>query len=215
MAALTVSGKTYNKRIWLKTHGFTYNGGSKYITYTSDREAVKLERKCRKMGLRTRLKTSFTERSTNYRNIFFQANKPVFGKYYICAYCGCLMTREQTTVDHLIPIGAAQKSEYMRKKMLRMGYDSVNDVRNLVPACERCNQKKSAKTGRWITRGRIGRHAWVWAARKIVRAVIIIAIIYIFVKSYTEEGFLEYVWANFTRDMQELGNAIRNIRDRL
>lgn len=95
------------------------------------------------------------ERSNNYRKQFFASNKPFFKKYYICSYCGRLLTINQVTVDHLIPIKKVKSKKGFFKKVETMIYrkllkflkiDNVNDHKNLVVACNRCNSKKGART---------------------------------------------------------------------
>lgn len=64
--------------------------------------------------------------------------------------------------------------------------ESINDLRNLVAACSRCNSKKSAKMGIWIIRGKIGRHQHLWIFRHIVRIAVISFLIWYFATN----GFL-------------------------
>lgn len=60
-----------------------------------------------------------------------------------------------------------------------MGIRDVNDPRNLVPSCAKCNSHKSAKMGLWIARGKIGQLTWLWMIRKISRLMIVVIALYI------------------------------------
>ena len=113
------------------------------------------------------------ERSTNYRQTFFSNNKPFIKDRYFCAYCGKLVKKRDITIDHLFPIDAVKKSFYSRLKMRMKGFNDINDVRILVPACLSCNQRKSNKTGLWILKGKIGRSNTLWIIRKIFKVVIL------------------------------------------
>ncbi len=124
-----------------------------------------------------------TERSTNYRYIFFKNNKPLFWDIYFCAYCGMPHRRKKITVDHLYPINRAKYSKRLRKKLQRRHFKDINDVRNLVPACRSCNSYKSAKLGiKWIIMGQIGRIQWLWIPRHILRICLLTGIIIAFTR---------------------------------
>ena len=96
------------------------------------------------------IKKEYT-RSSNYRMVFFEENKPAFrNKYYQCAYCGRLLTKDTVTIDHLLPIQKVKRNK------------DRNDPRNLVAACDTCNKKKGSKGGWWIALGLIGRYPVFW-----------------------------------------------------
>ena len=114
------------------------------------------------------------ERSANYRCNFFKANKGLRGhrKHYHCSYCGRIKKKDDITVDHLIPVNKVLKGCHKRfwKMVLRLnGINDINDTRNLVPACRKCNSRKGANTGIWIIRGLIGRHFGFWCIEKPVK----------------------------------------------
>lgn len=129
------------------------------------------------------------ERSGNYRSEFFKHNRPRFRKYFICVYCGKLCTAEKITVDHLVPVASVKQHKKLSKKvkaavhrtLLRWcGIENVNDVRNLVPVCKMCNQKKGAKTGVWVLQGILGRYSIYWIVRIVVLTLIFIWIVRLF-----------------------------------
>ena len=113
------------------------------------------------------------ERSTNYRKIFFDNNH---GPYY-CAYCGKRLSAQYLEVDHLIPVAKAKNSMGVRTWMQLCGIKNVNESKNLVASCSRCNGRKSDKMGWWTIKGMIGRYRATWIVRNIV--VIIIALVVI------------------------------------
>jgi len=142
---------------------------------------ISLQRFCRKNHLRYGIADEFGERGTEYRRTFFLNNKPhLFGGYF-CAYCGKLLPPSKVTVDHIIPVGVANKDLNLRKRLKFLGYKNINDPRNLVAACGRCNKSKGTRMGSWVIKGRIGRHPSVWMIRHSIRiAVILFCISYVF-----------------------------------
>lgn len=139
----------------------------KIITEYCDRERLKYV-----------INENFSERSTDYRKKFFDNNEPFTKNRYFCAYCGRLIRKDKVTVDHLYPVGAAKRNVRLQRKLKRRGINNINDIKNLVPACKRCNSSKGKKMGAWIIRGRLGRHPWLWVVRHILRAVILMAVAY-------------------------------------
>lgn len=123
------------------------------------------------------------ERSTNYRCNFFKVNKGLRGrrKHYHCSYCGRIKKKDDITVDHLIPVNKVLKGHHKRfwKMILRFnGINDINDTRNLVPACRKCNSRKGTNTGIWILRGLVGRHFGFWCIEKPVKWILIIIFAY-------------------------------------
>ena len=117
------------------------------------------------------------DRSEGYRAEFMQRNKGLFGKLYICVYCGKIITAKNMQVDHHIAINYVRKNPLLK---LYFGFNNlvsnffgtlvhgkkwqknsgVNASYNLVPACKKCNRLKSDKGGLWIIRGMIGGTVW-------------------------------------------------------
>ena len=93
------------------------------------------------------------QRSTDYRCQFINWHPGIFRKYYICAYCGKIITKNRMEVDHVIPVDAARKNLFARWFLP----NGVNVKRNMVSACHNCNRRKSNKGGLWIARGITGK----------------------------------------------------------
>ena len=87
----------------------------------------------------------FAERSLTYRKEYFKNNKPVKDDKYRCVYCGYLYSKKEITIDHLYAVHRAKKSPFVRLLLKLRGYTSINDIRNLVPACDKCNKMKGKK----------------------------------------------------------------------
>lgn len=130
------------------------------------------------------------ERSNNYRKEFFKHNEPILGKYYVCAYCGKPCSSQKITVDHIMPIAKVRnrkgffnniKAGMYRKILKLFTIDNINDKKNLVPACKRCNSKKGAKAGLWLIKGLLGRHLTYWIVHWLfVLGLLISALVLIF-----------------------------------
>ena len=125
----------------------------------------------------------FSDRSVTYRKNFFHINRPVKHNKYRCAYCGMLFPKNKITVDHLYPVYLARKSFLLRLYLRIRGYKDINDIKNLVPACEKCNTHKGRKGGIWIIRGTLGRYETYWRIKKIIYMLLIAAAIFLAYKS--------------------------------
>jgi hypothetical protein len=104
-------------------------------------------------------------------------------------------------IDHLIPVAKAKVSSYARFCLKLHGITNVNDVRNLVPSCDRCNRKKGAKMGLWVVRGRLGKYKLYW----IIRRILIIALI-VFAVIGAWNLFMEFGPANVTEKIVNFWN---------
>ena len=72
----------------------------------------------------------------------------VYEKYnHHCAYCGKLIEYKNMQVDHMFPQARAHwlESEVMRKEE-SLDFTDINDFKNLMPSCRRCNHYKRAST---------------------------------------------------------------------
>lgn len=167
---------TYRYRRELKRLGFRFHSKPEvhWWAEVGDSEVGRLEDWC--FHRKLEIETSYTRRSSDYRKAFFEAKEPNCGKKrYFCAYCGFPIRKDEVTVDHLIAVKRAQRSKFYLRLLRRMGCESVNDVRNLVPACKRCNSKKGTRAGRWVIKGLLGRSGLVWGIRWCVYLIIIAA----------------------------------------
>ena len=125
-------------------------------------------------------------RSTTYRKDFFAYHKAP----YHCAYCGKRVQPNEIEVDHLIPVSKAKTNFAVRTLLQIFGITNVNDPKNLVAACRRCNRQKSDKMGFWMIRGAIGQFRATWIIRNIIVTIAIAGIIYILLANYP---IVEYV----------------------
>lgn len=153
------------KRLKLHDNGDTFSG------VLTKRQKDKLIDYCKKNHIRYHIDNDFGKRN-NYRAIYFESNRPVIGNRYFCAYCGILISRRNVTVDHIYPVHLADTDFKTQRMLSRKGWKSINDVRNLVAACRKCNSRKSDKTGLWILRGKIGKSSTLWILRHSIRIAI-------------------------------------------
>ena len=175
--------------------GFAYKKAGKYSycwEATVDEDDLRsIAARARKDGLLLEAVPVEYARSSGYRQEFLAAagNGP-----YRCRYCNRKLERGDLTVDHLVPVAAARKSWIARLVLSLAGAEGVNDAKNLVPACNRCNARKGAKGGLWIVRGLLGRYKGYWIALRAAQAALVAAA-------------LAAAWASLT-DPQFAGRAI-------
>lgn len=118
------------------------------------------------------------QRGKSYRSDFFKCHPGIFHKYYVCSYCGRPLTKKTVTVDHLIPVHKVKRIGFGRFLLWINGIYNVNDTRNLVAACRKCNSRKSDKMGLWVIKGTFGRHLLYWILRD---ALIVGLLIYTYI----------------------------------
>lgn len=173
-----------NKTFWcaprLRFYGLQREKDDRYVGEVTGRTYEKLKNYCKRKGLIFHTNNEYGERSSDYRRTFFQNNKPIVQNCYFCAYCGKLLSKKKVTVDHLFPVSKVSRDIRLQKKMARMGIYGLNEKKNLVAACMKCNRRKGTHMGKWIIKGRIGRHAWVWMIRWGIRATLLFWVIWIF-----------------------------------
>lgn len=114
------------------------------------------------------------ERASNYRQTFFQRTEGP----YRCRYCNKKLPKDKVFVDHIIPVAKTQKSKTARLMLTVRRCGSVNDIRNLAPACRSCNSKKSDKMGIWIIRGWLGKYKIYWVLLRILQVLCICLILF-------------------------------------
>lgn len=94
-------------------------------------------------------------RSNDYRKQYFSKHHGFWG-FYCCSYCGKLLTKEDATIDHIIPVNAAERHKIVAW-LFRWKKEGINAQFNLTTACEHCNTSKKNRCGIWLFRGWIGR----------------------------------------------------------
>lgn len=160
---ITIRGRTYPHRNRLKAGGFRWDPERREWSRTVPKADVPSV--LRSYGIRgLRLFTDEPEyrRDPGVHHRFVTAHA---GQKLRCVYCGRRLYpgnrgRDQLTVDHVIPVDAVNGSfrcAKYRERMRRAGIQTINDPRNLVPACPRCNRRKGTRFRRiWRLRAKIG-----------------------------------------------------------
>lgn len=178
---LKISGKTKSRVIQsqLKKWGFEHvqNKNSEYWMREEDKHWRKIRRWSNKYQLLFQKIDKRYVRSTSYRQTFLSNNKGIHnqGKEYRCAYCGKKIKVQNMEVDHLISCKAAESTHFSKWALKAMGAKSVNDPKNLVPACFNCNRKKGADQGIWVLKGLLGRHSFFWIFPKVAITLLFVA----------------------------------------
>lgn len=162
----------------LRRFGLEHGDGTKYRGLLTERRTERLKEYCRENHLKFYIDNRYGTRGSGYRARFLRNHAPVLGCFYFCAYCGKPLSKKRLTVDHLYPVAKVSRDPRLQKKLHRQGIDDLNSEKNLVPACYRCNQAKAANMGAWIRRGKIGRHAWIWVLRWLLRLLVLAALLF-------------------------------------
>ena len=164
------------RSILVDRHGFVEKQnqyGSYFYTEVSSLDSWQVRTVLRHRSYKYKSFDKRYERNNKYRQEFFEHNK---GPYH-CAYCGKGLRDDYLEVDHLVPVSQAKSKISVRTWLHFCGITNVNDPRNLVASCKKCNRKKSDKMGTWVIRGMIGRHKSIWVARNIIVAICILFIL--------------------------------------
>lgn len=148
---------TYKYRMKLYDFGLRYTNGKWKLNTSSKQIAESIYRYCKRKKLYCEVIDDKYVRSGDYRKNFLQHYKKKDGKYFRCAYCGKKLTNIDMTVDHILPIDKAQHESWCRAAMRLFGIQNINDVKNLAPACDRCNKKKGKKVRGYLLNGMTGR----------------------------------------------------------
>lgn len=130
-------------------------------------------KKIQKAGIKYECYRVEYERANNYRQTFFARTQAPFR----CRYCNKKLQKNKVVVDHIIPVAKAQKKTSARMMLAVKRCGSVNDIRNLAPACRDCNSKKSDKMGLWVVRGWLGKYKLYWIILRIIQIVCILLMI--------------------------------------
>lgn len=169
---ITVGKRRFSKRFEKERFpGFAYSGTQYKPRWSRKRVSAAETELLRQRAAEDRLvfdavPSQYT-RSSNYREVFLAAEPGPWR----CRYCHKRLHEGMLTVDHIVPVAAASRSNLARKALTRMGAESVNDIANLAPACPGCNSRKGSKGGLWIVRGVLGKESWYWVLVWIARVV--------------------------------------------
>ena len=159
-----------------------------FRTFGEYRDLKKKGRKLRRRGWRTTMYSDQSARSSTYREMFFAYNAPDQDGKYQCVYCGRRLPKDKIVVDHVISVGAAKSG---RERGLHG--KSVNDLSNLVPACDRCNMRKGSKAGLWPLKARLGKNPAWFPIRRTIILLIIVAVVTFLITSGYGEMLMNYI----------------------
>lgn len=136
-----------------------------YCFNTYKNKPARIIKKLQKFGIKYECYPMKYERSNNYRQTFFSETTGP----YRCRYCNKKLQSNKVFIDHIVPVAKAQKKTSARLMLSMKKCDTVNDIKNLAPACEKCNKKKSDKMGLWIVRGWLGKYKLYWILLRIIQ----------------------------------------------
>lgn len=149
--------------------------GKYYTAVVTPEEEKHWKHKSRKYKMRFISYDARFVRSSYYRKKFLK-NKGTENHKYRCVYCGKKLSEDDMVVDHIVSIKGAQASAYAR--FLLRSMDGINDIRNLVPSCERCNGRKGDRYSlKWRIKAHLGSREWYWMLRRAVLLYVYAAIL--------------------------------------
>lgn len=143
------------------------------VARISEKEKKRCVKYLERKGLRYKCYEEAYARSGNYRREFIHA----YPGPWRCRYCHRRLKEEKMEVDHLMPVAKAQNSKWAQSVLKMQGIANVNDVKNLVPSCHRCNNRKRDKAGLWYVRGFLGRYKLYWLFYNLLRLAILLLIL--------------------------------------
>ena len=159
-----------NKNIYLVERTLLREGArdyGRYYTIQYNEKPKRLIKRLDRYGIYYRWYRSEYERAGNYRQVFFERTKGP----YRCRYCHRRLKKTYMQIDHIVPVAAVQRSAYARFLLHLEGAENVNSIRNLAPACKKCNKKKLDKMGLWVIRGWLGKYEAYWVVKHIITAL--------------------------------------------
>ena len=152
-------------------------GKNMYRIQAEERKERKIRRICRRRHYE--LKRIYPEnlgRSDHYRRDFFSYYPRPLGGYR-CRYCHRRIPDKRLCIDHIYPIYRTKTGNDFWLRLLRI--EDVNDVRNLAPACRRCNTKKGRNAGIWVLRAILGRYEAYWVLRKVFFVALVVGLVFL------------------------------------
>lgn len=149
-------GKTYPRRARLKAAGYLWNPDKERWEAHIPQKNVNHE--LHRWGVQCRCNVGTDEkkflRSTTYRKRFLEtyAGYPDFH----CSHCHQKLRTDvpaddprYLTVDHIISVGSVNGNPdavlYRKVNFKQAGLTDINDIKNLIPKCRACNEKKGAR----------------------------------------------------------------------
>ena len=163
---------------WMRKYPFTEQQnkyGIYYQVIIPEKESRKITYRASKSKIKFQTHEKRWERGSGYRAKFIRNNAPP----YRCRYCNKKLKDDQMVVDHLIPISKTKKPGLPRNLLYMSGSKDVNDLPNLVPSCNRCNQKKGSKMGLWYIRGKFGKYELYWVFLFVIKFFLILIIMHV------------------------------------
>ena len=152
-------------------------GKNMYRIQAEERKERKIRRICRRRHYE--LKRIYPEnlgRSDHYRRDFFSYYQRPLGGYR-CRYCHRRIPDKKLCIDHIYPIYRTKTGNDFWLRLLRI--EDVNDVRNLAPACRRCNTKKGRSAGIWVLRAILGKYKAYWVLRKVCFVALVVGLVFL------------------------------------
>mgnify|MGYP000850130085 CR=1 FL=1 len=173
-----VNAYAYNHMKWMDKYNYTVKSnlyGAYFAFKVNENDKKMLLKQLKRHHIKYNIYDKKWERSSNYREQFFKYN---CGPYR-CRYCNKKISKSNVIVDHLYPIAAGKYRPNTRILLYMRNISNVNDVKNLVPSCYKCNSKKSDKLGLWYIRGILGKYKIYWIILILLKITIILSLIYV------------------------------------
>lgn len=176
------------KKLWMQKYPFTKADSGYYKIKADEKTSRKIIRKCILKGIRYRSFESRWGRSGDYRRKFLRHTNPP----YRCRYCHKKVPESEMVIDHIIPVKQTKTNRHHARFLLRLqGIDDVNDLRNLAPACRKCNDAKRDHMGIWLVKAYIGKHNLYWKIRPALIMAFICIMFYILYRVSNYYGFID------------------------
>lgn len=176
---------------WMKKYDFKEING-KYSTYftvkVNKTDKKKIIRKLNWRKIKYKCYEDRWSRNSSYRKNFLK----VYKGPYKCRYCNKTITEENMVVDHIISVYQAKNNKHARLLLELRGITNVNDLRNLVASCRKCNEEKSEKMGIWIIKAYLGKYNWYWHLRRLFYLLLFLTLFWSFYNAYSDIIYFFY-----------------------
>ena len=75
-------------------------------------------------------------------------------------------------IKRVLPVAKVKKNKNHARLLLKLkGIEDVNDLKNLVASCDKCNSTKRDKMGVWLIKAWIGKYDFYWKIKPIVTLI--------------------------------------------